>query len=85
MPNHQRDRRPLFFRKRQKMRRKLAHHFAVERDETRDPEAVEDRKQQQWVFGWFSKRLRLFDQQTSPLRRSLCFRCGVALEMDQRG
>ena len=48
-------------RTRQELRRELAHHFAVERDEARDPEAVEDRKQQQWVFGRFSQGFGLFD------------------------
>ena len=42
MPDHQRNRRGLFLRERQELRRKLAHHVAVECDVVRHPEAVED-------------------------------------------
>jgi hypothetical protein len=41
MPNHERDNRPLLLGQRQKLRSKLAHHIAIERYVTRDPEAVE--------------------------------------------
>ena len=47
MPNHERDRRSLLLGERQELRRKLAHNVAVERHIVRDPEAVEDREQQQ--------------------------------------
>ena len=57
MPDHERDRRSLLLGKRQELRRKLAHHVAVERHVVRDPEAVEDREQQQRIFGRLSRAL----------------------------
>ena len=45
----------------------------------RDPEAVENREQQQRVFGRLSERFGLLDQQTCPFRRRLGFRCGIPL------
>ena len=39
---------------------------AIERYIVRDPEAVEDREQQQRVFGRLSERFSLFDQQSAP-------------------
>ena len=62
MSNHEREGRPLLFGERKELRRKLAHHVAVERHEVRDPEAVKDREQQQWIFGRLSERFSLFDQ-----------------------
>ena len=85
MPNHERDCRCLLLGERQELRRKLAHRFAVERHEVRDPEAVEDREQQQWVFGRLSERFSLFDQQTCPLRSRLGFRRGIAFDMHEWG
>ena len=58
MPDHERDRRPLLLGERQKLRRKLAHDVAVECHKVRDPETVEDREQQQRVFGRLSERLQ---------------------------
>ena len=58
---------------------------AVERHVVRDPEAVEDREQQQRVFGRLSERFSLFDQQTCPLRSRLGFRRGIPFDMDERG
>ena len=51
MPDHERDCRPLFLRKRQELRRKLAHRVAIERHKVYVPKAEEDREQQQRVFG----------------------------------
>ena len=85
MPDHERHGRPLLLGERQELRRKLAHHVAVERHIVRDPEAVEDRKQQQWVFGRLSERLSLFDQQTCPLRGRLCFWRRIAFDVHERG
>ena len=51
----------------------------------RDPEAVEDREQQQRVFGRLSERFSLFDQQTRPLRSRLGFRRSIAFDMDEWG
>ena len=79
MPDHERDCRPLLLGERQELRRKLAHSVAVERDIVRDPEAVEDREQQQRVFGRLSERFSLFDQQTCPLHRRFGFRRRIAL------
>ena len=51
----------------------------------RDPEAVEDREQQQGIFGRLSERFGLFDQQTCPLRSRLGFRCGKPFDMEEWG
>ena len=85
MPDHERDCCPLLLGERQELRRKLAHHVAVEGHVVRDPEAVEDREQQQRVFGRLSERFGLFDQQTCPLRSRLGFRRGIAFDMDEWG
>ena len=66
--------RPLLLSKCQKLRRKIAHHVAVERYIVRGPKAVEDREQQQRVFRRLAERLSLFDQQTCPLHSHLGFR-----------
>ena len=81
MPDHQRDGRPLLLGERQELRRKLAHRVAIERDIVRDPEAVEDREQQQRVFGRLSERFSLLDQQTCPLYSCLGFRRRVPFDM----
>src|SRR5580704_19412920 len=78
MPDHERGDSPLLLRQCQEPRRKLAHHVAVERHMARDPKAVEDREQQQRVFGDLSKRLYLIDQQTCLLRGRLGFRRRIA-------
>ena len=51
MAVHQRYCRPLLRRKRQELRRKLAHGIAVKRNMAHDPHAIEDREQQQRIFG----------------------------------
>ena len=68
MPNHERAGRRLLLGERQELRGKLAHSIAIERHIVRDPKAVEDRKQQQRVFGRLSERLRLLDQRDAPAR-----------------
>jgi hypothetical protein len=45
MANHDGNRPPLLLGERQELRRKLAHHVAVERNIVRGPKAVEHRKQ----------------------------------------
>ena len=85
MPDHERDCCPLLLGERQELRRKLAHHVAVERHIVRDPEAVEDREQQQRVFGRLSERFSLFDQQTCLLRSRLGFRRGIAFDVHRAG
>ena len=77
--------RPLLLGERQELRRKLAHHVAVECNEVRDPEAVENREQQQRIFGRLSERFSLFDQQTCPLRGRLGFRRSIAFDMHEWG
>ena len=71
MPNHERDCRSLLLRERQELRRKLAQGIAIERHMVRGPEAVEDREQQQRVFGRLSERFRLLDQRACLLRAAL--------------
>ena len=77
--------RPLLLGERQELRRKLAHHVAIERHIVRDPEAVEDRKQQQRIFGRLSERFSLFDQQMCPLRSRLGFRRRISFDMHEWG
>ena len=84
MPDHERDCRSLLLGERQELRCKLEHHVAVERDKVRNPEAVEDREQQQRVFGRLSERFSLFDQQTCPLHSRLGFRRSIAFDMHER-
>ena len=74
---------PCFSASARNCARKLAHHVAIERHIVRDPEAVEDREQQQRVFGRLSERFRLFDQQTRPLHSRLGFRRGISFDMDE--
>ena len=84
MSDHERHCRPLLLGERQELRRKLAHHIAIECHIVRDPDAVEDREQQQRVFGRLSERLSLFDQQTCPLYSRLGFRRSISFDMDER-
>ena len=72
-------------RKGQELRRKLAQHITVERYIVGDPEAVEHRKQQQWIFERLSERFSLFDQQTRALRSGLGFLRTVPCDMEERG
>ena len=81
MPDHERSCRPLLLGERQELRRELAHQVAVERHEVRDPEAVEDREQQQRVFGRLPECFSLFDQQTRLLRSRLGFRRSIPFDM----
>ena len=61
------------------------HDIAIECHIVRDPEAVEDREQQQRVFGRLSQRFSLLDQQTCLLRSRLGFGGGIAFDMDEWG
>ena len=85
MPDHERTCRPLLLGERQELRRKGARDVAIECYCVRDPEAVEDGEQQQWIFGRLSERVSLFDQQTCPLRSRLVFRRGIPFDMEERG
>ena len=84
-PDNERACRPLLLGEGQELRRKLAHHVAVERYIVRDPEAEEDREQQQRVFGRLSERFSLFDQLTCPLHSRLGFRRGIPFDMEEWG
>jgi hypothetical protein len=70
MPYHKGNRGFLFLGERQEMGHEIATRIGVPR-EGRVIEAVEDREQQQRIFGRLSQRLRLFDQQACPLRDRL--------------
>ena len=48
-------------------------------------DAVEDREQQQRIFGRLAKCFGLFDQQTCPLRSRLGFRRRIPFDVDKRG
>ena len=50
MSDYEWERRPLLLSEREELRRKGAHHVAVERHIVRSPEPVEDREKQQRVF-----------------------------------
>ena len=65
MPDHERDGRLMLLRKRQELRSEVAQHITIEGHDVRDPETVEDGEQRQWIFGRFSQRFGLFDQQTT--------------------
>ena len=64
---------------------KFTHHIAVEGEQVCHPEAVEDREQQQRIFGRLSECFSLFDQQTCPLRGHLSFRRSIPFDMDEWG
>ena len=79
MPDHERNRRSSASRRVPRTARKLAHSIAVECHKVRDPNAVEDREQQQRVFGRLSERFGLFDQQTCLLYGRFGFRRSIPL------
>ena len=85
MPKHSRKRGALLLGKRQEMGGEIATYIAIECHEVRDEDAVEDREQQQRVFGRFSERFSLFDQQTCPLYSRFGFRRSISFDMDERG
>jgi len=58
-----RDCSPLLLGERQELRRKIATNITVECHQIRHPEAIEDREQQQGVFGRLAQCFSLFDQQ----------------------
>ncbi len=83
MPDHERDCGSLRFGERQELSRKLAQRVAVKCHVARDPEAKEDREQQQRVFGGLSECFSLFDQQTCPLHNGLRFRRTKPFDMHE--
>ena len=82
MSDHRAGPSPHAFRQGQELRCKLARHVAIECHKVRDAKAIEDGEQQQRVFGRFSKRFSLFDQQTRPLHSRLGFWRSIAFDMD---
>src|SRR6266699_4653895 len=85
MRHHEWPRRPLLICESQELDSKLTHHVAVERDEIRDPKAVQNREQQHWIFRRLSERFSLFDQQSCPLNSRPSFRRRVAADMEEWG
>ncbi len=85
MPNHERDCRPLLLRERQELRREIATDIAIECHMVRGPEGVEDREQQQRIFGRLSQRFGLLDQRACLLRSRLGFGGGIAFDMHEWG
>ena len=85
MPDHQRGFRPLLFREHQELRREIATDIAIEGHKVRYPEGVEDREQQQGIFGRLAQRFSLLDQQTCLLRSRPGFGGGIAFDMHEWG
>src|SRR6478672_11484484 len=85
MRHHEWPRRPLLICESQELDSKLTHHVAVERYKVRDPKAVKNREQQQWIFRRLTKCFSLFDQKTCPLHSSPGFRRRVAPDMEEWG
>jgi hypothetical protein len=65
MPNHERGCRPFLLRQCEKLRCEIANDVAIECHKVRCPEGVEDREQQQRLFGRLSQGFSLFDHQTA--------------------
>src|SRR5258708_4640514 len=85
MRHHEWPRRPLFICESQELDSKLTHHVAVERYKIRDPKAVKNREEQQWILRRLSERFSLFDQQSCPLDSRPGFRRRVAADMEEWG
>src|SRR5260370_32317693 len=85
MPHPEWPRSPLLICESQELDSQLTHHVAVERYKVRDPKAVKNREQQQWIFRRLSKCFSLFDQQTCPLHGGPGFRRRVATDMAEWG
>jgi len=64
---------------------KIARDVALKRHRVRDPEAVQDREQQQRVFGALAERFSFFNQKMCLLRRGLGFRRGEPLDVPEWG
>jgi hypothetical protein len=62
MPYHKRDCRSLLLGQRQELRRKITQSVTVERHVVCSKETVQDREQQQRIFGRLAERFGLFDQ-----------------------
>jgi hypothetical protein len=84
MRNHTRGNRLSLLRECEKLVSKLSRNGSVEGDDVRDPETVENREKQQWVFSRFSKRLSPLDQKTRSLDCLLGLWRSVALDVRER-
>ena len=62
----------------------IARDIAIECHDVCGPETVEDREQQQRVFGRLSERFSLFEQQTRPLHGRFGFRRSPSFDVDER-
>jgi hypothetical protein len=61
MSNHERDCCPLLLGEREELCPKIADHVAIERSATRDPNAIKDPEQEQWILWRLAKGFSLFD------------------------
>ena len=75
----------MLLSKRHKLRRNFARRFAIECHHVRGPRAMEDREQQQRVFGSFSEHFRLFDQHPRSLDGRFGLWRSVAFHVEERG
>ena len=85
MPEHQRKRRFLFLSKRQELGGEIARDIAIECHEVCGEDTVENREQQQRVFGRLAERVSLFEQQTRLLHGRFGFRRSISFDVDERG
>src|SRR5262249_39704162 len=83
MRNHERYCRSLLVGERQKLRREASQIVAVEAHKVPDPEPIEDREQQQRVFGRLSERFGLFDMRACPIKGSFSIGRRIAFGMHQ--
>ena len=63
MPYHERNRRSLLLSECQELRCEITADVAIERVMVGDPEAIENREQNQWVFGSLSERFRSLNEE----------------------
>src|SRR5262249_2573390 len=85
MCNQQRSCSSLLLGQHQELRCKLTHDITFERNDIRGPEGVEDRKQQQRIFGSLSQRLRSLNEQARLLDGRLGFRRSIPFDVDEGG
>ena len=85
MPEHQRKRRFLFLSKRQELDAEIARDITIECHEVCGKDTVENRGQQQRVFGTLAESVSLFEQQTRLLYGRFGFQRSISFDVDQRG
>ena len=69
----------------QELRCKLTRDVTIEPNNVRGPEGVENRKQQQRIFGSLSQRLRSLNAQARLLDGRLGFRRRIPFDVDEGG